>query len=535
MRAFWFAFYVMAGALAGWNAPLGAEDYFAIRVVDGQTGRGVPLIELRGLNRVSYYTDSEGWIAFYEPGLMDTDVFFEVSGPGYRFEDSFFDWRGTVLHTEPGGQATLAVTRHNVAERLYRITGSGIYRDTVLLGKQPPIENANLNGRVMGQDTVIAAPYRDQLYWFWGDTFGAAGLNFSVSGATSPLPGRLDVAEGIPLTYFERDSGLAKEMCPFGSGMTWIDWLAVLGQGADERLYARYSRMQSLGEAAEWGYAVFDDERAVFDKVAEIAVRPDVQQHYSQHPFHARVAGDAYIYLPTTLCRFRAERGHLLDPSQYAYFTCLEAGARFDAQNPALVRDGQGRLVYDWKQDTDAIGFARQRALIENGLMKREEALFQLRDVETGAWIEPYPGSVFWNEFRQRWILFTQGAPGTVYYSEAQTPMGPWAHAVKIISHENYNFYNVTQHPFFDHEDGRVIFFEGTYVNTFTDNPEKTPWYDYNQILYRLALDDPALQLPDSGPVLEKHAGQHGYVIEDGGMVAPELGAVEMVRLVPAE
>jgi hypothetical protein len=41
-----------------------------------------------------------------------------------------------------------------------------------------------------------------------------------------------------------------------------------------------------------------------------------------------------------------------------------------------------------------------------------------------------------------------------------------------------------------------VIYFEGTYTQTFSGNPEATPRYDYNQIMYRLDLDDPRLVLP---------------------------------------
>ena len=36
-------------------------------------------------------------------------------------------------------------------------------------------------------------------------------------------------------------------------------------------------------------------------------------------------------------------------------------------------------------------------------------------------------------------------------------------------------------------------FFEGTYTAEFADKPEPTPRYNYNQMLYRLDLDDPAL------------------------------------------
>ena len=38
-----------------------------------------------------------------------------------------------------------------------------------------------------------------------------------------------------------------------------------------------------------------------------------------------------------------------------------------------------------------------------------------------------------------------------------------------------------------------MLIFEGTYTMQFADRPPPTPRYDYNQILYRLDLDDPAL------------------------------------------
>ena len=43
--------------------------------------------------------------------------------------------------------------------------------------------------------------------------------------------------------------------------------------------------------------------------------------------------------------------------------------------------------------------------------------------------------------------------------------------------------------------DGKTIFVEGTYTSDFSGNPFKTPRYDYNQMLYRIDLDDPRLKL----------------------------------------
>jgi hypothetical protein len=48
-----------------------------------------------------------------------------------------------------------------------------------------------------------------------------------------------------------------------------------------------------------------------------------------------------------------------------------------------------------------------------------------------------------------------------------------------------------------------VIYFEGTYTTTLIDGAQPTPLYDYNQIMYRLSLDDRRLTLP-SGCVVQK-------------------------------
>ena len=62
------------------------------------------------------------------------------------------------------------------------------------------------------------------------------------------------------------------------------------------------------------------------------------------------------------------------------------------------------------------------------------------------------------------------------------------------MTHERYSFYNPMQHPYWAREGGKVIYFEGTYTTIFSGNRNPTPRYDYNQILYRLDLDDPHLK-----------------------------------------
>jgi hypothetical protein len=61
------------------------------------------------------------------------------------------------------------------------------------------------------------------------------------------------------------------------------------------------------------------------------------------------------------------------------------------------------------------------------------------------------------------------------------------------VTHNRYSFYNPKQHPFFDRQGGRLVYLEGTYTTSFSGNTDKTPRYDYNQVMYRLDLSDPRL------------------------------------------
>ena len=85
---------------------------------------------------------------------------------------------------------------------------------------------------------------------------------------------------------------------------------------------------------------------------------------------------------------------------------------------------------------------------------------------------------------------------GEIWYAEADKPEGPWKYARRIVTHDRYSFYNPKHHPFFDQRGGRYIYFEGTYTHMFSGNPEQTPRYEYNQMMYRLDLSDPRLKLP---------------------------------------
>src|SRR6516164_1168806 len=176
--------------------PQTADKTFAIKIIDDQTGRGVPLVELQTVNNIHYVTDSNGLVAFHEPGLMNRAVFFTIKSHGYEFAKDGFGFRGKAIEVKEGGSVTLRIKRLNIAERLYRVTGAGIYRDSVLLGRKVPIRHPLLNAQVFGSDSVVTAIYRGKLHWFWGDTNrpGYPLGNFDVPGAISEglLEGRID-------------------------------------------------------------------------------------------------------------------------------------------------------------------------------------------------------------------------------------------------------------------------------------------------------------------------------------------------------
>lgn len=486
-------------------ASTAAAQYFAISVVDDQTGRGVPLVELETTNNQIFITDSAGLIAFNEPGLMDREVYFHVRSHGYEYPKDGFGFRGVRLTPRVGQTATVKIRRVNVAERLYRQTGQGIYRDSVLLGRKPPTANPVINGLVMGQDSVATIVYRGKIFWFWGDT-GRTSYplgNFSMSGATSELPSRggLPPGEGVNLNYFTDETGFSRKMCPWPEpGMMWLDGFMTLPDDTGrERLVARYCRMKSLGETLEQGLVLYNDTREIFEKWTPFDLKE--RRIAKGQAFHvAGGAGDYYYFpFPYPNLRVRAQWKQIGDPANYEAFTCLAPGSRFSKSAPKLDRSADGKLLWSWKRDADPITPAEQKELIAGGHMKQEEAWYRLKDVESGKPVQIHASAVHWNEFRKRWIMIGEEIGGTsllgeLWYSEAEAPEGPWERGRKIVTHDKYTFYNPAHHTMFDEQGGRFIYFEATYTAEFSGNPIKTPRYDYNQIMYRLDLSDPRLK-----------------------------------------
>jgi hypothetical protein len=315
-----------------------------------------------------------------------------------------------------------------------------------------------------------------------------------------PRDGGLDPELGIDLEYFVDEQGFAKATARMpGDGPTWITALASLRDGdAAPRMFAAYVKVKPPLEVYARGLAEFDDQAQEFRQIAQFDMESPLfpEGHTLVEPGQGEQGRHDYLYFanPFPLVRVRATPEHVRDLSKYETYSCLAEGSRGDSVE--VVRSN-GAPSFRWIGDTIPYTQAMETKLIQSGQLKPSEAILQLRGPD-GKPIAMHRGSVNWNEYRQRWIMigvesFGSSLLGEVWYAEAEQLVGPWTAARKIVTHDKYSFYNPKQHPMLDQDGGRVIFFEGTYTNTFSGNDRPTPRYNYNQILYKLDLSDPRL------------------------------------------
>lgn len=475
------------------------QQFFKIKVIDADTGSGIPMVTLSPLTRAKYITDSNGYIAMNEPSLMGKSIYFQVKSDGYSYPMGADGRHAVTLDCVAGDSATVKMNRINVAERLYRATGADIYKDSYELGEHVPIKNPMLNANIFGQDSNLATLYQGNIFWIWGDSFLPHQYhgNFAVAGATSRFPskGGLDPNIGVNYDYILDENGSTKPMINLEKlGYVWFDWIMNIQHEGKETLVAKYANVNSHFANYERGIAVFNDEKQVFESIKQIDEWMPYP-HNCNHPFKGKEKGEEYFYLTS---EFNFQRvlpvlDSLIKPTAYESFTCLKPGTKFDLNNLQLDRDAAGKLIYDWKKNTDFIDLRRQNKLVDLGEINKSEGWIQLRDVNTGEIIsDAGKGSVFWNEYRQKWVLIS--GKKNIWYAEADTPVGPWTYARNVACHKSF-LYNPTQHPFFDEEGGKSIFFEGTFTK-FMSQEEIVPKYDYNQLMYKLSLENEQVFLP---------------------------------------
>jgi hypothetical protein len=428
-----------------------------IEVVEKGAGWPVPLVELRTTHQVRFITDNAGVIAFDLPELMGRETWFDVIGHGYEIPKDGFGYRGVRLEPEPGKTLRVEVVRTILARRLGRITGVGLFAESQKLGG----ERDWPEGGVLGCDSVQNAVHRGRLFWLWGDTTLARyplGI-FDGTSATTPMEPLTSFEPPVHLKfdYFTDAAGAPRGVAKMpGDGPTWVTgYLSLPDKSGTSRLVASYTKIKPPMDAYEWGLCVWNDAAASFERLRVVWTKSDAAPKPPPIP-----------------------EGH-----------------------PVLWKDPSGR---EWVLFGNPLPTLRCPATFEAWqdsatweTLKPQETLASTTD---GQPVKLHSGSIAWNVWRKRWVtVFMQafGKPsafGELWYAEADAPAGPWGPAVKVLTHENYTLYNPRLHPEFTPSDSPILIFEGTYTMQFADRPPPTPRYDYNQVLYRLDLDDPALK-----------------------------------------
>jgi hypothetical protein len=428
-----------------------------IIVIDSQTRLPVPRIELRTTGQVQYFTDNAGVIALDAPELMNREVWLGVHGDGYEVPADGFGMRGIRVKPRPNETLMVEINRTSIAECVGRLTGLGLLSESQKLGEYSELRESS----VVGCDSVQLAIYQGQAFWNWGDTNVTKYPlgNFHMTGARTGL----DLFQELKLPlrpsfdYFLRPDGDPKPMAHFpGKGPTWLSgYVSLKDHAGEEHLVACYRKIKPPLDTYEIGLCEWDDPLQEF-KLTEVLWResegkacPDLIPD-SHSARWTDPEGKSWILFgnPFPNCRFPDSYEAWRDASQW------------EALSPPT----------------------------------------ELKDAKSGLRVKPHSGSIAWNKYRQRWVtIFLEkfGKPsafGELWFADAPSPIGPWSSAIKILTHENYTFYNPRVHGELSPDATPTLYFEGTYTHTFAIRPHPTPKYDYNQILYRLNLDDPRLK-----------------------------------------
>lgn len=449
---------ILAMAFTSTPGLLLAGEPCRIDVVDRENGWPVPLVQLRTTHQSTFVTDNAGVIALDAPELMGREVWFDVIGHGYEVPKDGFGMRGVRLRPEPGGKLRVTVNRTIVAKRLGRSTGAGLFAESHKLGRE--LEASDAAAGVFGCDSVQNAVHRGKLFWAWGDTTVPnypLGV-FDMTSATTPVQPLKSFEPPLRLKfdYFKDAAGKPRGVARMpGSGPTWLGgYVSLQDKSGTPRLCASYIKVRNQLEAYESGLCVWNDAKEEFEQLRVLWKKSDETPKSPPMP-----------------------EGH-----------------------PAFWKDDQGR---EWVLFGNPLPRLRCPATFEAWQDSKAWEVLEpqktLAAAKEGKPVTPHTGSIAWNAYRKRWVtvfMETFGKPsafGELWYAEAGTPTGPWGAAVKILTHENYTFYNPRLHPEFTPEGSPILIFEGTYTQQFADRPHPTARYDYNQILYRLDLDDPAL------------------------------------------
>jgi hypothetical protein len=429
---------------------------FRIEVREKDSHWPVPLVELRTTDQIRFVTDNAGIAAFDLPDRMGREVWLTISSPGYEAAADGFGLRGVRITPRPGESTTIELTRTSIARRVGRLTGSGLFAESQKCG----LESDWAESPVTGCDSVRMVRFQDRYFWNWGDTSVSKYPlgNFAMTGATT-LGAPFELGEP-PLRpryeYFLTPQGAPAPMADIpGPGPTWLGGYAVLpDEEGREHLVALYQKIEAPLAVYEIGLCEFNVIRKQFLPVKKL--------------WNKTEGGAAPTQIPI---------GHtvkIVDEQK-------EAWLLFGDPFPKLKMQ------------------ARYEHWLDSAQWKAVNSPQSLEADDSGEKVQPHTGSIAYSTYREAWVtVFMQnlGKPsafGELWYAEAKSPMGPWGKTIKVLSHENYTFYNPRLLAEFTPEGKPILFFEATYTEQFAKMPVPTARYDYNQLLYRLDLDDSRL------------------------------------------
>jgi hypothetical protein len=420
-----------------------------IEIIDKENGWPVPLVELRSVHDTIHVSDNLGLVAIDDPDLLGREIFLHVKSHGYGVPKDGFGYEGVRTTLKPGGKFRIEVERRNLAKRLGRLTGAGLFAEGEKLGIPPLLPETG----VYGCDSVLTARIGDRILHLWGDTMLPGyplGIYQSTAATTPTLPlKKYEPPIAMPYTLFRDGKGKPRGVAAMpGDGPTWLGAMIAF---PNNQLGATWSKIRNHVEEYEVGICTWDGETKNFVSAKTLWKSADGKK-------------------PLIL------RGH-----------------------PVRWQDPNGKR---WLLFGDPFPEARCPDDFESwknpATWEKVERPAHPRSAD-GAEIQPHRGSIAWNSYRKRWVaIFTQkfGKPsalGEIWYAESESPLGPWEKTVKVLTHNNYTFYNPRIQTDLTPENTSFLLFEGTYTAEFADHAKPTPRYNYNQILYRLDLDDPKL------------------------------------------
>ncbi len=422
-------------------------------------------------NGVEHITDSAGWIRIEEPGLMHSRILVDVSSPGYRMPPGDKSAAGLEIALSPASEITVPLVRVDIAQRIYRVTGTGIYRDSELLKREVPLPLGNHAAGLVSAWGVQRAALGTKVLWCWRQALLSNERNpsLNVVGAWSDHPehGGLDPTQGIHYSYHTSGSDQAHSLLTADEpGGIWMEGLtSVPDESGKLQLVAHYTREGTKGERAEHGIAIWTEQKR-FERIV--------------------ILGDEYEWqFPAGQCVTR--RG---EDAEWCYFAApfcrVRCPARLDAvRNPgsyqALAWD-RNQQKHTWQQERPPLTQREESVGVADGSIT--QPLTQVENATTRRPVSIQESSIEWNPHHRCYVMIASSADGDLWFSESPHIQGPWKNAIRILSADPGKCAAPVQHPFMNQEGGRIIWFETAYLES------SLPRYDGTELMYRLDLAD---------------------------------------------